>query len=53
VLPDGACKPITSNTRSFFAADRKRMLCLYHAPDAESVRLVQRDPRFGSADGLD
>jgi acyl-CoA dehydrogenase len=28
---------------SFFAADRKRMLCLYHAPDAESVRLVQRE----------
>ncbi len=30
-------------SRSFFATDRKRMLCLYHAPDAESVRLVQRE----------
>ena len=30
-------------SRSFFAADRKRMLCLYRAPDAESVRLVQRE----------
>jgi hypothetical protein len=28
--------------RSFFSADRKRMVCLYHAPDAESVRLAQR-----------
>lgn len=27
--------------RSFFSLDRKRMLCLYEAPDAESVRLSQ------------
>jgi hypothetical protein len=28
--------------RTLFATDRRRMLCLYHAPDAESVRLAQR-----------
>lgn len=28
--------------RTFFARDRTRMICLYHAPDAESVRLAQR-----------
>ena len=27
---------------SYLALDRKRMLCLYHAPDAESVRIAQR-----------
>jgi len=27
--------------RTFFAADRKRMACLYRAPDAESVRRAQ------------
>lgn len=27
--------------RTFFAADRRRMLCLYSAPDAESVRRAQ------------
>lgn len=27
--------------RSFFSNDRKRMLCLYHAPDAESVKQSQ------------
>ncbi|MFC4314114.1 DUF4242 domain-containing protein [Steroidobacter flavus] len=27
--------------RTFFAADRKRMLCFYEAPDAEAVRLAQ------------
>lgn len=27
--------------RTFFSADRKRMICLYQAPDAESVRLAQ------------
>jgi len=27
--------------RTFFAADRRRMVCLYRAPDAESVRLAQ------------
>lgn len=28
--------------RSFFSADHKRMICLYRAPDAESVREAQR-----------
>jgi Nickel responsive protein SCO4226-like len=28
---------------SFFAFDRRRMLCLYQAPDAESVRVAQRE----------
>ncbi|HEX7037126.1 MAG TPA: DUF4242 domain-containing protein [Pseudomonadales bacterium] len=28
--------------RSFFSADHRRMLCLYEAPDAESVRLAQQ-----------
>ena len=28
--------------RTFFSLDRRRMLCLYRAPDAESVRLAQR-----------
>lgn len=27
--------------RTFFSGDRRRMICLYHAPDAESVRLAQ------------
>jgi hypothetical protein len=27
--------------RSLFSADRRRMVCLYRAPDAESVRLAQ------------
>jgi hypothetical protein len=29
-------------SRTFFSLDRKRMICLYQAPDAESVRLAQR-----------
>lgn len=29
--------------RTFFSLDRKRMLCLYEAPDAESVRAAQRE----------
>jgi hypothetical protein len=29
--------------RTFFANDRKRMLCLYSAPDAESVRQAQHE----------
>jgi hypothetical protein len=29
--------------RTFFSADRKRMVCLYEAPDAESVRQSQRE----------
>lgn len=28
--------------RSFFSADHRRMLCLYQAPDATSVRLAQQ-----------
>lgn len=28
--------------RTLFSADHRRMLCLYEAPDAESVRLAQR-----------
>jgi hypothetical protein len=28
--------------RTFFSADRMRMVCTYRAPDAESVRLAQR-----------
>ncbi|WP_187276324.1 nickel-binding protein [Parahaliea maris] len=28
--------------RTFLSGDGKRMLCLYHAPDAESVRLAQQ-----------
>jgi len=31
--------------RTFFSTDQKRMLCLYQAPDAESVRLAQRMAR--------
>lgn len=31
-----------SFVRTFFSADQKRMICLYRAPDAESVRLAQR-----------
>ena len=27
---------------SYFSLDRKTMICLYHAPDAESVRTAQR-----------
>jgi hypothetical protein len=30
-------------SRSFFSADHKRMLCLYQAPDTESVRIIQRE----------
>ena len=29
--------------RTLFSRDRKRMICLYEAPDAESVRLAQRE----------
>jgi hypothetical protein len=29
--------------RSHFSSDRRRMLCLYEAPDAESVRIAQRE----------
>lgn len=30
------------SVRTFLARDRRRMICLYQAPDAESVRLAQR-----------
>jgi len=32
--------------RTFFSLDKKRMVCLYNAPDAESVRLAQREARM-------
>ena len=32
--------------RTYFSADRKRMLCLYQAPDAESVRLSQQQAKI-------
>ena len=32
--------------RTFFARDGKRMLCLYHAPDAESVRIAQQQAKM-------
>jgi hypothetical protein len=32
--------------RTFFSLDRRRMLCLYEAPDAESVREAQREARM-------
>ncbi len=32
--------------RSFFSADSKRMLCLYRAPDAESVRRTQEQAKM-------
>ena len=32
--------------RTYFSTDRKRMVCVYHAPDAESVRLAQREARM-------
>jgi Nickel responsive protein SCO4226-like len=28
--------------RTYFSADRRRMLCVYDAPDAESVRAAQQ-----------
>jgi Nickel responsive protein SCO4226-like len=31
--------------RTFFARDRTRMVCLYRAPDAESVRAAQREAK--------
>jgi hypothetical protein len=30
-------------THTIFASDRKRVLCFYQAPDAEAVRLAQRE----------
>lgn len=29
--------------RTYFSTDRTRMICLYRAPDAESVRIAQRE----------
>ncbi|HEX7114503.1 MAG TPA: DUF4242 domain-containing protein [Steroidobacter sp.] len=29
--------------RTFFSLDRRRMVCFYQAPDAEAVRVVQRE----------
>jgi hypothetical protein len=29
--------------RTYFSRDRRRMLCLYQSPDAESVRAAQRE----------
>jgi hypothetical protein len=31
---------------SYISSDRKRMICIYQAPDAESVRLVNRQLGF-------
>ncbi len=33
--------------RTFFSRDRRRMVCLYRAPDTESVRHVQRQAGMG------
>lgn len=32
--------------RSFLSSDRRRMICVYGAPDAESVRTAQREARM-------
>jgi hypothetical protein len=32
--------------RTFFSLDRRRMICLYRAPDAESVRLAQAEAKM-------
>lgn len=32
--------------RTFFSSDRLRMACLYRAPDAESVRIAQRQAKM-------
>lgn len=32
--------------RSYFSRERRRMICLYEAPDAEAVRLVQEKARL-------
>jgi hypothetical protein len=32
--------------RTYFSVDRKRMICLYQAPDAESVRLAQHQAKM-------
>ena len=32
--------------RTYFSWDKKRMICLYRAPDAESVRIAQRQAKM-------
>jgi Nickel responsive protein SCO4226-like len=32
--------------RTYFSTNRRRMVCLYHAPDAESVRIALREARM-------
>ena len=32
--------------KTFFSRDRRRMVCLYRAPDAESVRMAQAEARM-------
>ncbi len=32
--------------RTWFSRDQKRMICLYEAPDAESVRIAQREAKM-------
>jgi hypothetical protein len=32
--------------RTYFSTDRRRMVCLYRAPDAEAVRLAQRQAKM-------
>jgi hypothetical protein len=39
------------HTHSFFSRDGKRMLCFYEAPDAEAVRVAQREAAM-PADGV-
>ena len=35
-----------SRIRTYFSTSRLRLVCLYHAPDAESVRLALREARI-------
>jgi hypothetical protein len=39
--------------KTFFSRDRQRMLCLYEAPDAESVRLAEDQARVPYNRALD
>ena len=38
--------------RTFFSSDRRHMACLYEAPDAESVRIAQRQAKMPVASVL-
>jgi hypothetical protein len=38
-----------THTHSFFSLDGKRMLCFYEAPDAEAVRIAQREAAMPAA----